>query len=135
MTNNESILFFDGLCNLCVGSIQFVLKHEKKSDSELKFSSLQSNFGISKRKELTIPESVDSLVLLKGGQVYYYSSAALRLTSFMGGFWPLLKVLLIIPPFLRDSVYRFIAKHRYSWFGEREICWLPTPELESRFIN
>ena len=133
MNKNAPILLFDGLCNLCVGSVLFVLKHEKRKD--LKFASLQSNFGITKRKEFNIPDNIDSLVLLKGGKVYFYSSAALRVTSFMGGLWPLLKVFLVVPPFIRNWAYKYIAKHRYSWFGQKEICWIPTPELEIRFLK
>ena len=133
MTNTAPILLFDGLCNLCVDSVLFVLKHEKQKS--LTFSSLQSTFGKEARKKYNIPENIDSLILLHNGKVYYYSAAALKITSFLGGLWPLCQVFLIVPPFIRNYVYKYIARHRYSWFGQKEICWLPTPELESRFIK
>ncbi len=135
MTKKEQgpVLLFDGVCNLCVGSVQFFLKHDRKG--VLKFASLQSKFGQKLKKEFIIPKTVDSLILIHGKQAYYYSSAALRGAGFMGGTWPMLKIFLILPPFIRNGIYKWIAKNRYRWFGTKESCWLPTPELKSRFIE
>lgn len=127
------VILFDGVCNLCVGSVQFFLKHDRKG--VLKFAALQSKFGEEQRKLLGIPEKVDSLILINEDKVHYYSSAALRGASLMGGVWPIFKILLILPPFIRNGVYKWIAKNRYRWFGTKETCWLPTPELKNRFIE
>ena len=132
-SGENPILLFDGVCNLCVGSVQFFLKHDRKQI--LKFASLQSEFGTNQIKAYEIPASIDSLILITNDRAYYYSSAALRGAAYMGSFWPILKILLIVPPFLRNGIYRWIAKSRYNWFGKKESCWLPTPELQKRFIE
>jgi predicted DCC family thiol-disulfide oxidoreductase YuxK len=132
-TTKNPILLFDGVCNLCVGSVQFYLKHDRKG--VLKFSSLQSNFGKRQLKEFNIPKHVDSLILISNGKAYFYSSAALRGIGFLGGIWPVIKIFLILPSFIRDFIYQWIAKNRYRWFGKKETCWLPTPELRRRFIE
>lgn len=134
MTKTEQpVLLFDGVCNLCVGSVQFFLKHDKRG--ELKFASLQSKFGQSQKMKFAIPDNVDSLILIDKDKAHYYSSAALRAAGFMGGLWPIFKLFLVLPPFLRNGIYKWIAKNRYRWFGTKESCWLPTPELQSRFIE
>ena len=135
MTNSPKtpVLLFDGVCNLCVGSVQFFLKHDKKGI--LKFASLQSEFGKKQIKIHQIPENVDSLILIENNKAHYFSAAALRAAGLMGGLWPVLKIFLVLPPFIRNGVYKWIAKNRYRWFGTKESCWLPTPELKSRFIE
>mgnify|MGYP000853732325 FL=1 len=135
MTKQEQgpVLLFDGVCNLCVGSVQFFLKHDRKGF--LKFASLQSNFGEEQKKAFDIPKNVDSLILINNNKAYYYSSAALLGASYMGGIWPIFKIFLVLPPFIRNGVYKWIAKNRYRWFGTKESCWLPTPELKNRFIE
>ncbi|MCT4622115.1 MAG: DCC1-like thiol-disulfide oxidoreductase family protein [Schleiferiaceae bacterium] len=136
MTKEEldfPVLLFDGVCNLCVGSVQFFLKHDKRG--ELKFASLQSAYGEQQKEKYNIPANVDSLIFIHKGKAYHYSSAALRGAANMGGLWPLVKVLLVIPPFVRNGIYKWIAKNRYRWFGKKESCWLPTPELNARFLD
>lgn len=129
----KPVLLFDGVCNLCVGSVQFIIKNEKQAI--LQFASLQSEFGQSQREKHQIPNEIDSLILIDNNRVYYYSSAALRITKYMGKLWPILQILLIIPPFLRNILYKWIAKNRYRWFGEKEMCWIPTLELNKRFLD
>ncbi len=134
MDTSHPILFFDGVCNLCNGSIQFILKHDHRGD--LRFASLQSEaaqeflptFGID-------PEELKSVVLYEGGQVYTQSNAVLRTLILMGGPWAWLATLGIVPRELRDIVYGVISEHRYTWFGQREACMLPKPEWESRFLD
>ncbi len=127
------ILLFDGVCNLCSSSVQFVI--ERDPEAKVRFASLQSEFASRTFAELNIPgDYLDSIVLLEQGKVYYKSAAALRLCRYLNGGWPLLRVLLIVPGPLRDVVYDWVARNRYRWFGKKETCWVPTPELRQRFI-
>ncbi len=126
------VLLFDGVCNLCVGSVQFFLKHDR--NKEIMFASLQSAYGENERLKFNIPKNIDSLIFIENNKVYYFSSAALKAAAKMGGVWPLLRIFLWVPPFIRNGVYRFIAKNRYRWFGKKEVCWLPNPALKERFL-
>ena len=124
---------FDGVCNLCNGFVQFVLKID--THKIFLFSSLQSDFGqnVLKRNLLSSTE-LTSVILLDKHKIYKKSEAVLQLFRLLGGFWSVLYLLIIIPSPIRDWVYTKIAQNRYSWFGKKESCWLPTPELKSRFI-
>jgi len=131
--DTKPILLFDGYCNLCNNSVQFVLKHEKKTD--LYFSSLQSDKGIELLKRHHInPSEVDSLILIQNNFVYNKSSAALRLTPYLKGLYPLFYTLLIVPPFIRNAVYDYIARNRYKWFGKSDSCMMPDINLVKRFL-
>jgi predicted DCC family thiol-disulfide oxidoreductase YuxK len=131
--DTKPILLFDEYCNLCNNSVQFVLKHEKKPD--LYFSSLQSDKGIEllKRHHINSLE-VDSLILIQNNIVYAKSSAALRLTPYLKGLYPLLYALLIVPPFIRNAVYDYVARNRYKWFGKSNSCMMPDKDLVKRFL-
>ena len=132
LTNNP-ILLFDGNCNLCNNSVKFIFKHEKKPT--LLFASLQSEKGIELLKQMNINHlNIDSIVLIKNQKIYIKSSAALRLTLYLKGLYPLLFCLLIIPPFIRNKVYDFIAKNRYKWFGKTESCMIPDKSISNRFL-
>ena len=128
------IIFFDGTCNLCNGAVQFIIKRDK--NNLFRFSSLQSDFfrQISANFLLGDQRS-DSILLLENGRFFDQSTAALRIAKNMSGMWPLLYGFTIIPTFIRNAIYRFIARHRYQWFGKRESCWVPTPELRSKFLD
>lgn len=132
--SSPAIIFFDGKCNLCNIAVQFILKHDK--NAQFKFASLQSNFS---RNQLKLdPEAQQhprSLALLENGAIYWRSTAALRIAKQLPGGWKLWSALLIIPKFLRDPLYDFIATHRYKWFGKRTTCMRPNPAWQSRFIN
>ena len=131
---NPDILLFDGVCNLCNGAVNFIIDRDPKG--HFKFAALQSDFGQEKLKELGFDqEDFDSLVLLSGGKVYKKSSAALRIAKKLSGLYPLLFVFIIIPPFIRHALYDLIARNRYKWFGKRETCRMPTPELKARFVE
>ncbi|MFY0594246.1 thiol-disulfide oxidoreductase DCC family protein [Roseivirga sp.] len=131
---NQDILLFDGVCNLCNSSVNLIIDHDPKG--HFKFAALQSDFGQEKLKELGYDqESFDSLVLLSGGNVHRKSSAALRIAKKMSGLYPLLYIFIIIPPFIRHGVYDIIAKNRYRWWGKRNSCRMPTPELRARFVE
>jgi len=128
---NQSVVFFDGVCNLCTGSVQFILQHDKKK--RLMFSSLQSDFAVRELSGLHL-KSLGSIVFKHNGKFYTRSTAALRIALKLAFPVNLLYVFMLVPPFIRNMVYDYIAKNRYKWFGKKEACWLPTPELKSRFI-
>ncbi|RKQ49860.1 putative DCC family thiol-disulfide oxidoreductase YuxK [Roseivirga pacifica] len=128
------MLLFDGVCNLCNGAVNFIIDHDPKG--HFKFAALQSDFGQEKLKELGYnQQDFDSLVLLSEDKVYKKSSAALRIAKKLSGLYPLLYVFIIIPPFIRHGVYDIIAKNRYKWWGKRDSCRMPTPELRARFVD
>lgn len=130
---DHDILLFDGVCNLCNSSVNFIIDRDPKK--HFKFAALQSDFGQSKLKELGFnQEEFDSLVLLSKGKVYRKSSAALRIAKKLNGLWPLLYIFILIPPFIRHGIYDIIGKNRYKWFGKQDSCRMPTPELKQRFI-
>lgn len=131
---NRDVLLFDGVCNLCNGAVNFIIDHDPKG--HFGFAALQSDFGQQKLKELGYDQQeFDSLVLLTDGKVYKKSSAALRIAKKLNGLYPLLFVFIIIPPFIRHAVYDVIAKNRYKWWGKRDSCRMPTPELKARFVD
>lgn len=131
---NQDILLFDGVCNLCNSSVNFIIDHDP--NNHFRFAALQSEFGQQKLAELGFnSESFDSLVLLSQGEVYKKSSAALKIARKLSGLYPMLYVYMIIPPSLRDGVYDLIAKNRYKWWGKQDSCRVPTPELRSRFME
>jgi len=128
------ILLFDGVCNLCSGSVQFIIRRDP--EGRFCFASLQSEVGQRYLDELRVDrDAVDSVILIEGGRWYKESDAALRIARLLGGPWRVLGVFRLLPRPLRDRLYRFIARHRYRWFGKRESCWLPTPELRERFLG
>lgn len=128
------VVLFDGVCNLCSSTVQFIIKHDKKK--QFRFASLQSNFGQEVMKHFGLPvNELNSFILLEQGKIYTKSTGALRLTKKLDGLLPLLYAFIIVPPFIRNAVYSFVAKNRYKWFGKKEACWLPTPELRKRFLE
>ena len=131
---DHPVIFFDGVCNLCTGSVQFVIRHDPSR--KFRFASLQSEIGQSVLSEHHLPaESFGSFLLYDQGRLYTKSTAALRVCKQLSGGWKLLSVFLIVPPFIRNAVYDLIARNRYRWFGKKEACWLPTPELKSLFLD
>ena len=134
--SNKKIILFDGVCNLCQSSVQFVIKRDKKN--LFQFAALQSDFGRTLAKELQIDTSkVDSIVLIHEDYKRYWikSAAALRIAQHLDGAYPLLSIFLIFPGFLRNIVYDYIARNRYKWYGRQEECMIPTPELKSKFLD
>ncbi|MGV3619045.1 MAG: thiol-disulfide oxidoreductase DCC family protein [Fimbriimonas sp.] len=129
---DHPVLFFDGVCNLCNSSIDFVVRHDKKR--RYRFAPLQGQTAAYAIPELVKTGDYDSFVLAEGGRIYTRSTAALRVMAGLGGIWSLGKVLLFIPAPLRDVVYRLIARNRYRWFGQKDTCRLPTPEERALFL-
>lgn len=130
----STVIFFDGICNLCNQAVQFVIVRDKQR--RFKFASLQSDYAQLKLAGFRFSKSQgDSIVLLENGKVYQRTDAVLRIAKKLPGLWPLLYGLIVVPRFIRDAVYRWIAKNRYQWLGKRENCWLPTPALKDRFLG
>jgi predicted DCC family thiol-disulfide oxidoreductase YuxK len=128
------VLLFDGVCNLCNGSVQFIIRRD--SEGRFRFASLQSAAGQRYLDELRIDrQALDSLILIEGDRWFKESDAVLRIAHLLGGPWKALGIFRLVPRPLRDRAYRVIARNRYRWFGKRESCWLPTPELRERFLD
>jgi predicted DCC family thiol-disulfide oxidoreductase YuxK len=131
---DHPVILFDGVCNLCSSSVQFVIRHDP--GHYFRFASLQSGFGQSVLQQHHLPvQELGSFVLLEDGKLYTRSAAVLRVCKKLNGAWPLLYAFMIVPPFIRNAVYNFVAKRRYKWFGKKEECWIPGPELQQLFLS
>ena len=132
---NKKLILFDGVCNLCNSSVQYAIKHDK--NNLFLFTALQSNIGQNIIEHYNIDTSkIDSILLYtpeKG--IHYKSTAALKVAWKLGFPINLLAIFLIVPNFIRNWVYDFIAKNRYKWYGKKEACIIPTPELKSKFLD
>jgi predicted DCC family thiol-disulfide oxidoreductase YuxK len=126
------IVFFDGVCNLCNASVNFIIDQNLKNN--IKFAPLQSAFA-HEHLPTGIREQTDSIVLKNGNEVFIKSTAALMIARHLKFPFGLLFYFIYLPVFLRDPVYDFIAAHRFQWFGRRKACRLPSPELKDRFID
>jgi predicted DCC family thiol-disulfide oxidoreductase YuxK len=132
-TDQSAVVLFDGVCNLCNATVNFVIARDPKG--YFRFSSLQSATAQELLKRHAVPQDLlDSIVLIESGACYTQSTAALRIARRLKGFWPLLYGLVLVPRPVRDSAYRWVARNRYRWFGTSEACRLMTPELQRRFL-
>lgn len=134
----QAIILFDGVCNLCNGFVNFVIDHDP--DGYFRFAALQTDAAdalLGREAHAPPPEDdgvLPSVVLLEGGRTYRKSTAALRIVRRFTGLWPLLAVLFLVPTPFRDAAYDWFARNRYDWFGKRDRCRVPTPELQERFL-
>lgn len=127
------ILLFDGVCNLCHGSVQWLIAHDRAA--RFRFASLQSDAGRRLLAAHGLPQgAMDSVVLLDGDAHWTKSDAALECARRIGGVWALASLFALVPRPLRDAAYDFVARNRYARFGKRAACWVPTPELRARFL-
>jgi predicted DCC family thiol-disulfide oxidoreductase YuxK len=133
LLHKQPLMMYDGECALCNHLIQFYLKREKAQD--LNFVSLDSPTAHLLTQHFELKSTLDSMVLIRGYNAYIKSCAALRLCGYMKGLWPLMQVFLIIPPFLRNWVYDFVAKRRIKWFGLQQACMNISGFRKERFIN
>ena len=131
----KKIILFDGVCNLCEASVQFVIKYDKKD--VFLFVALQSELGKEIIKHVGLEnKNIDSVILYEPGIAYNYkSAAALEIAKNLGGFFHLGTVFKLIPNGLRNLLYDYIAKNRYQWYGKKESCLVPTLELKSKFLE
>jgi predicted DCC family thiol-disulfide oxidoreductase YuxK len=130
---NHKIILFDGVCNLCNRTVNYVLKRDKKD--RFRFAAFQDEAGKRLIAKLNIDRSkTDSIVLIDDDKVYVRSTAALRISRNLGGGYPLFYGLMIIPNFIRNWVYDYVARNRYKWFGKKDSCMIPAPEIRSKFL-
>lgn len=129
----NNIILFDGECNFCDRSVEFIIKRDKKA--VYKFTSIQSDTGQFIVEKFAVPSDIDSMILVKNETCYYKSSAALRICKNLKGAWKLLYFCLLVPKPIRDHFYDVISKNRYKWFGKKDSCTLPSPEIRNRFLD
>lgn len=131
----KKIILFDGVCNLCNGAIQFIIKRDKKDT--FRYAALQSELGQKLTRERGIDTTqIDSFILIEEGVAYFIKSdAALEIANDFGGIWKLLQVFKWIPASFRNVIYDFIAQNRYKWFGRKDQCMIPTPDLQAKFLG
>jgi predicted DCC family thiol-disulfide oxidoreductase YuxK len=145
MGDGAPVVLFDGTCNLCDGAVHFLIDHER--GEVLKFAAIQSEAGITLldrsttlehakrlREGVTGDGDPDSVALIENGKVYTHSTGALRMARYLRWPWRWLAAFWIVPRPIRDAVYRWVARHRYAWFGKANACRVPTPELRARFL-
>lgn len=133
-TEINKVVFFDGVCNLCNSSVNFLI--DRDPNGKFRLASLQSEFAGNFLPQYGVdPSKVDSIAFFVDGKLYRRSRAVLEVARRMRGGWPLLYAFVIIPGFLRDVIYNWIARNRYKWFGKQDSCRMPTPELKSRFLD
>ncbi len=130
----DPIILFDGVCNLCNGAVQFVIRHDDKE--KFTFASLQSETGQKILVHFNLPTvNNNSFVLVQSNKAFTKSTAALLVAKQLNGPIKLLYAFIIIPAFVRNAVYSLIAKNRYKWFGKKETCMMPTHKLHHRFLK
>jgi predicted DCC family thiol-disulfide oxidoreductase YuxK len=128
------IILFDGVCNFCNSAVNFVIKRDPQS--KFRFATLQSEKAHEVLSAHQLSSSdLSSFVLIKDDKTYTRSTAALKVCQDLSGLWPMMYGFMIVPRFIRDGIYNWIARHRYQWFGKRHTCMMPTNDLRSRFLN
>ena len=134
LPENKKIILFDGVCNLCDKSVQFIIKHDKKD--VFRFVALQSDLGKKIIKHIGIDTTkTDSIILYQPGMAYFYKAeAALKIAKELGGIYIILSLFSVLPNSLSNLVYDWIAKNRYKWYGKKDECMIPSPELKAKFL-
>ena len=134
LPKEKKIILFDGVCNLCDKSVQFIIKYDKKDN--FRFVAIQSTLGQEIINYIKIDTTkIDSIILYEPSIAYYYKAeAALRIAKQLGGFISIVSIFLLLPNSFLNLFYDFIARNRYKWYGKKESCLLPTPELKSKFL-
>lgn len=128
------VVLFDGVCNLCNGAVNWLIDHDPKN--VLKFASLQSSYGqqiVAKNK--LQGEYLNTILFVEDDKVYERSNAVLRALKHIGGWPTLLYAFIVVPAFMRNAVYNFVARNRYRWFGKMDACRVPTPKLKAKFLD
>src|SRR6218665_2840998 len=135
LPKDKKIILFDGVCNLCDSFVQFIIKRD--NEDIFRFVPLQSEFGLSIIKHTGIDTTkIDSIILYEPGIAYYYKAqAAIKIAKYLGGIYSLLKIFTVLPNGISNSVYDYVARNRYKWYGKKESCMIPTPELKAKFLE
>ncbi len=130
---DERIVLFDGVCNYCNAMVNFAIRRDKKGI--LKFAPLQSDAGKRLKEEYTIGAGIESVIFIDNGKAYTYSDAAIRIARYLQ--WPAKAFygFIIVPKFIRQPFYKWIARNRYKWFGKKEECMVPAPNIRTRFLS
>jgi predicted DCC family thiol-disulfide oxidoreductase YuxK len=132
--NDQPIILFDGVCNFCNSAVNFTLR--KNTKANIMFAPMQSEVGQKLLQQHNLPaDDMQSFIFIENGKAYKQSTAALKACSHLRRLWPLCYGFIIVPRFIRDGIYNWIAKNRYKWFGIRQQCMIPTPEVKARFLK
>jgi len=134
LSDTHPVILFDGVCNLCDSFVQFIIKRDKKG--LFRFASLQSEVGKTLLEGSEVdPEELSTVVMVYQNKYYTHSNVPLVVVKRFGGLWPLLYVFVIIPAPLRNAIYYWVGRNRYKWFGKKDACMMPTPEIRQRFLD
>lgn len=132
--NDHPIILFDGVCNFCNSAVNFTIKRNNKVN--IRFAPLQSDVGHRLLQQYNLPANeMESFIFIEKDRAYNRSTAALKVCRHLKGLWPLCYGFMIVPKFIRDGIYDWIARNRYKWFGIREQCMVPAPEVRERFLK
>lgn len=131
--NEQPLILFDGVCNFCNGAVNFVIK--RNSQSNILFAPMQSASGQKILNQYNHPPGdLQSFIFIENNKLYKRSTAALRVCRHLRGLWPLMYAFIIVPVFIRDGIYNWIAANRYKWFGKKEVCMIPSADIRQRFL-
>ncbi len=131
---DKQVILFDGVCNFCNNAVNFVIKRDKQA--AIMFTPLQSDTGKELAKQYGIPvDNLQSFIFIEKGKAFNRSTAALKVCKYLKAAWPFCYVFIIVPAFIRDGIYNWIAKNRYKWFGQKNECMIPTPDVRARFLS
>jgi predicted DCC family thiol-disulfide oxidoreductase YuxK len=130
---SQPIVLFDGVCNFCNRMVNFAIRNDKKA--KLRFTPMQSAAGQQLRAQYNISPGTDTIIFVEKGHAFTYAKAAIRICKYLD--WPakMLYAFAIVPSFISQPVYKWIARNRYRWFGKKDSCMVPTPEFKSRFLD
>jgi predicted DCC family thiol-disulfide oxidoreductase YuxK len=130
----DNLILFDGVCNLCSALVQFVIRHDR--EAKFRFAAIQSEIGRKIYQSHGLdPADLQTFVFIADGKVVLRSDAAIEVVSRFGGAWRIFAIFRLVPRVARDFVYSTIARNRYRWFGRKEVCMIPTPEIDERFLG
>lgn len=133
-TGTQSIVLFDGVCNFCNGTVNFIINHDSRN--RFKFAPLQSEIAQKLMSEHNLDKAdLDSVILIEDGKAFTHSTAALRIARNLDGFWHYFSIFRFVPRFARDLFYKLFARYRYQIFGKTDACMMPTPEIRARFLS
>jgi predicted DCC family thiol-disulfide oxidoreductase YuxK len=129
-----AVVLFDGVCNFCNGSVNFIIARDR--EDYFRFAPLQSELGQKLVREFGLDsKGIDSIIMIERDKAYTHSTAALKIARQLGGFWSLFYIFIIVPRFIRDMFYRLFARFRYTLFGKRETCMIPTAAARAKFLD